>query len=153
MASFLTAVGAATHNERGIKAAALLGPLFFIGAMVLLVVAMLYQIQDVHLAQVPIMVLADRVMPLYGDFFALIIFAGIYTTVTPLLWTVCVRFASEGTLRYRGLVIGLTLVGLIGGTLLPFGQLINLIYPTVGYAGLLFLACVIYRDLVGRRTG
>ena len=125
----------------------MIGPTFFIGAMVLVVLALLYQIGDVHDAQVPVMVLASRVMPVYGAIFAVIIFMGIFTTVTPLLWTVCARFASEGTARYRSLVVGLTLVGLFGGTLLPFGKLVNIIYPTVGYAGLLFLACAVVRDI------
>jgi uncharacterized membrane protein YkvI len=93
------------------------------------------------------MALANKVLPMYGIVFAIIIFLGIYTSVTPLLWTICSRFADEGTSRYRGLVVGLTLVGLFGGTLLPFGKLINIIYPTVGYAGLLFLACAIFCDM------
>jgi uncharacterized membrane protein YkvI len=147
LASFLPAVGATTHNDREIKVSSVIGPAFFIGAMVLVVLALMYRIGDVHDAQVPIMVLASQVMPVYGSIFAVIIFMGIFTTVTPLLWTVCARFASEGTARYRSLVVGLTLVGLFGGTLLPFGKLINIIYPTVGYAGLLFLVCAIFRDI------
>lgn len=152
LASFLPAVGATTHNDGEIKASSVIGPTFFIGAMILVVLALLYQIGDVYDAQVPIMVLASQVMPVYGSIFAVIIFMGIFTTVTPLLWTVCARFASEGTARYRSLVFGLTLVGLFGGTLLPFGKLINIIYPTVGYAGLLFLACAIFRDIRRVRT-
>ncbi len=147
MASFLPAVGATTSDDREIKAASVIGPVFFIGAMVLVVLALLYRIGDVQGAQVPIMVLASQVMPVYGKIFAVIIFLGIFTTVTPLMWTVCARFADEATHRYRVLVVGLTIVGLIGGTVLPFGKLINLIYPTVGYAGLLFLACAISTDI------
>ena len=151
LASFLPAVGATTHNDGEIKAASVIGPAFFIGAMVLVVLALLYQIGDIYDAQVPIMDLASQVMPIYGSIFAVIIFIGIFTTVTPLLWTVCARFASEGTARYRTLVVGLTLVGLFGGTLLPFGKLINIIYPTVGYAGLLFLVCAVFRDIRSAR--
>ena len=87
MASFLPAVGATTHNDREIRFSSVLGPTFFIGAMVLVVLALLYQIGNVHDAQVPIMVLASQVMPVYGTIFAIIIFLGIFTTVTPLLWT------------------------------------------------------------------
>ena len=93
------------------------------------------------------MVLATNALPIYGAVFAVIIFMGIYTTATPLLWTICARFAEEATPRYRLLVIALTLVGLIGGLALPFGKLVNLIYPTVGYAGLLLLACLIFTDI------
>jgi uncharacterized membrane protein YkvI len=152
LASFLPAVGATAHSDRDIWATAAVGPVLFIGAMILVVFALLYSIEDVYHAQVPIMVLASEVMPVYGAVFAIIIFLGIFTTVTPLLWTVCARFAAEGTTRYRFLVIALTFVGLVGGTLFPFGKLINLIYPTVGYAGLLFLACAVLRDTRRVRT-
>jgi uncharacterized membrane protein YkvI len=147
LASFLPAVGATTNNDREIGVSAVFAPLLFVGAMVLVVLAVLYRIEDVYRAAVPILSLAEQVMPLYGAIFAVIIFIGIYTTVTPLVWTICARFAVEKTTRYRALVIGLTLVGLFGGTLLPFGRLINIIYPTVGYAGLFFLTCAIVRDI------
>lgn len=151
MASFLPAVGASTGSDRDILASSLLGPGLYIGAMVLVVLALLASIGSVYQAQVPIMALASNVLPVYGAVFAVIIFLGIYTTVTPLLWTVCERFADETTPSYRVLVVVLTLVGLVGGTTLPFGQLVNLIYPTVGYAGLLFLCCAIVTDIKSRR--
>jgi len=149
MASFLPAMGATAGSAREIGFSAVLGPTLYIGAMVLVVLALLANIEAVFEAQVPIMALASNVLPLYGTVFAVVIFLGIYTTVTPLLWTVCERFSEERTPKYRVLVVCLTLVGLIGGSLLPFGKLVNLIYPTVGYAGLLFLACAIFTDIKG----
>ena len=146
MASFLPAVGATTGSAREISWASVMGPVFYIAAMLLVVLALLTGIDKVYQAQVPIMALASDVLPLYGLVFAMVIFLGIYSTVTPLLWTVCERFAAEGTNAYRALVIGLTLVGYFGGMLLPFDKLVNLIYPTVGYAGLLFLACALVKD-------
>ena len=91
--------------------------------------------------------MAKKVFPVYGSIFAAVIFLGIYTTVTPLMWTICRRFANEHTLRFRLLAISLTLVCWFGGNLLPFGELINLIYPSIGYVGLILMFCLIYRDL------
>jgi uncharacterized membrane protein YkvI len=147
LASFLPAVGATAGSEREITAASVLGPLLYIAAMIAVILALLASIGEVYQAQIPIMSLASGVLPAYGSFFAVVIFLGIYTTVTPLLWTVCSRFAQECTRRYQVLVVGLTAVGLLGGAFLPFGRLVNLIYPTVGYAGLLFLSCVLFTDL------
>lgn len=147
LASFLPAVGATITVEGEINASAVLGPVVYISTMVLVVLALLASIGDVYQAQIPIMSLAEDVLLMYGPVFAVIIFLGIYSTVTPLLWTVCSRFAEDTTRRYRLLVVCLSLVGLLGGSLLPFGKLVNLIYPTVGYAGLLFLVCVIYSDI------
>ena len=147
MASFLPLVGATTNSPGEIRAAAIIGPVSFIGAMILVVLALLSSIGTIYDAEVPIMALAQNVMPLYGSVFAIVIFLGIYTTVTPLLWTVCARFAEDHTPRYRLLVVGLTFTGFLGATVLPFGELLNLIYPSVGFVGLLILVCLIVTDV------
>lgn len=147
MASFLPALAATTGGRRDLAYASVIGPVLYICAMLLVVLALLANITVAYQAEVPIMALASDVLPLYGLFFAVVIFLGIYSTVTPLLWTVCERFAEQGSSRYRLLVVALTLLGYFGGTLLPFGELVNLIYPTVGYAGLLFLVCAIIKDI------
>lgn len=147
LASFLPAIGANAERIQDVKYASLLGPILFIGALLLLSLALMSRIGDVHGTQIPVMALANSVLPIYASIFAVIIFFGIYTTATPLLWTVCSRFAEDKTPKYNAMVITLVSVGLFGGTLLPFDQLVNWIYPTVGYAGLLFLVCAIFKDI------
>ncbi len=151
LAGFLPLVGTTIHSRVEVRAIATFAPVLFMFAMVLVVLALFAQLGDVYTTEVPIMALADNVLPIYGSVFALVIFLGIYTTITPLLWTVCRRFAPENTRVYRGLVVGLTLVGWLGGVMLPFGQLLNWIYPTVGYVGLLFLGFLLYNDLFKER--
>ncbi|MBP56797.1 MAG: hypothetical protein CML89_03725 [Rhodobiaceae bacterium] len=144
---FLPLVGATIKSNFEVKGVALLGPFLFISAMTIVVLALMGNIQSVYNAEVPILILATKVFPVYGSIFAAVIFLGIYTTVTPLMWTICRRFADEHTLRFRLLAISLTLICWFGGNLLPFGQLINLIYPSIGYIGLILMACLIYKDV------
>ena len=144
---FLPLVGATIKSNFEVKGVALLGPFLFISAMTIVVLALIGNIQSVYNAEVPILILATKVFPVYGSIFAAVIFLGIYTTVTPLMWTICRRFADEHTLRFRLLAISLTLICWFGGNLLPFGQLINLIYPSIGYIGLILMACLIYKDV------
>ena len=147
MASLLPQIGRTTNSNSEISAVALIGPLFFIGAMTLVTAALLSVIVTVHDAEVPVMALAENVFPIYGSIFAIVIFFGIYTTVTPLLWTVCSRFSEENTTRYRVIVLTLTGVSFLGATVLPFGELVNLIYPTIGYVGLLILVSMLMKDI------
>ena len=144
---FLPLVGATIKSNFEVKGVALFGPFLFISAMTIVVLALIGNIQSVYNAEVPILILATKVFPVYGSIFAAVIFLGIYTTVTPLMWTICRRFADEHTLRFRLLAISLTLICWFGGNLLPFGQLINLIYPSIGYIGLILMACLIYKDV------
>ncbi|MBA59826.1 MAG: hypothetical protein CMQ40_11750 [Gammaproteobacteria bacterium] len=147
LAAFLPLVGSTMASEAEINGISLAGPICFIGAMAIVVLALIGNLESVLGAEVPVLVLATEVFPIYGSIFAVVIFLGIYTTVTPLLWTVCRRFFPEDTSRFRILALGLTLVCLLGGNLLPFGQLINWIYPSIGYVGLLFMCCLIYKDI------
>mgnify|MGYP003306926360 FL=1 len=144
---FLPLVGTTIKSNFEVKGVSLFGPLLFIGAMTIVFLALLGNIQSVYNAEVPILVLATKVFPVYGSIFAVVIFLGIYTTVTPLMWTICRRFAVEHSVRFRLLAVTLTLICWFGGNLLPFGQLINLIYPSIGYIGLILMACLIYKDV------
>jgi uncharacterized membrane protein YkvI len=147
LASFLPAVGTTIKQDREIVYSGILGPILYSGALILVSLALISSITEVNGQMIPILALASSVLPIYGAIFALIIFMGIYSTVTPLLWTVCARFAEDKTPKYNVLVITLTSIGLLGGTLLPFDKLVNLIYPTIGYTGTLFLIFAITKDL------
>jgi len=147
LASFLPAIGADVTSSKELKIASTLGPIFFVGAILLLSFALMIQIEAVHGTQIPVMALARNVFPIFESIFAIIIFLGIYSTATPLLWTVVARFAEDRTPKYNILVMVLTAISFFGGMLLPFDQLVNIIYPTVGYAGLLFLIIAIGKDM------
>lgn len=147
LASFLPAMGTTIKKSRDIAYIALLGPVFFSTGLILVSLALISQVTEINGQMIPVLTLANSVLPIYGAIFAIIIFLGIYSTATPLLWTVCARFAEDGTPRYRVLVIALTCVGFFGGMVLPFDKLVNLIYPTMGYAGIAFLIFVISKDL------
>ena len=147
LASLLPAIGTTIESKKDIAYISFLGPLFFCTGLVFVSLALISQVVEVNGQMIPIMGLANSVLPIYGTIFAVIIFLGIYSTATPLIWTVCARFAEEGTTRYRVLVVALTGVGYFGGMLLPFDKLVNLIYPTVGYVGIAFLIFVVIKDL------
>jgi uncharacterized membrane protein YkvI len=50
-------------------------------------------------------------------------------------------------MKFNLLAIFLTLICLFGGNLLPFGKLINIIYPSIGYIGIVLFISLIFKDL------
>lgn len=65
-----------------------------------------------------------------------------------MMWTVCNRIPlPPGTARH-GMAAAVTVFTYILG-MLPFAKLVNLFYPLVGYLGLVFVACVLYRGIKG----
>lgn len=107
-------------------------------------------------ADIPNLILAEHILPAFSAVFALVVFAGIYSTAVPLLYNPVSRFAEEGTARFRLLTLALGVIGLLVGLFLPFRVLVNVIYVLNGYVGALLLIFMVVknvRDLVARRRG
>jgi len=100
-------------------------------------------------------------MQRHGDAFRQYIFYS-WFAISKWLWVIQ-QFASikRFVSRFHNVQLVITLVkvhsgsleftagcgGIFGGMKLPFDELVNLIYPTTGYVGILFLVFVISKDL------
>ncbi len=73
------------------------------------------------------------------------ILAGIYTTAVPLLWTVSSRFFPDSTPRFKYLTIALAALGTVIGLVLPFSQMVNIVYVINGYVGVLLLVLMLVK--------
>ena len=105
-------------------------------------------------ADIPNLILAMRIWKPFSSIFAIVVFAGIYTTAVPLLYNPAARFAEEGTPRFKLLTVILGVIGLIVGLFLPFRVLVNVIYVLNGYVGAVLILFMIWkniRDLMGSR--
>ena len=147
LASFIPSLGKLLKNKKEVIAVSILGPALFVKALILVALALLSDIVIVNQSAIPVLTLANGVLPIFKTIFAAIIFLGIYTSATSLLWTVIARFSEEKTKKYTILTLTLGAVGFFGGNILPFAQLVNIIYPTVGYVGLLVLIGIIVKDV------
>lgn len=105
-------------------------------------------------ADIPNLILAAKIWKPFSAIFAIIVFAGIYTTAVPLLYNPASRFAKEGTSQFKILTIILGVAGLIVGLFLPFRVLVNIIYVLNGYVGGVLILFMIYkniRDLMNKK--
>ena len=98
-------------------------------------------------AAIPNLILAMKVWKPFSAIFAIIVFAGIYTSAVPLLYNPASRFAKEGTPRFKILTIVLAVIGLIVGLFLPFKMLVNYIYVLNGYVGALLVIFMIWKNI------
>ncbi len=150
LASFLPAMGSQFASRRQVLAASILGPVLLMGAMMFVTLAVIDQSFQMVGAAMPTMVLAQALSPVITQLFAVVIILGIYTTASPLMWVVCARFSAEQSTSYKLTAVGLALTGVIGGGILPFAELVNFIYPTVGYAGFVMGVFMLIKDLRNR---
>jgi len=98
-------------------------------------------------AAIPNLILAMKIWKPFSAIFAVVVFAGIYTTAVPLLYNPASRFAKEGTPKFKILTIVLAIIGLIVGLFLPFKMLVNYIYVLNGYVGALLIVFMLWKNI------
>jgi len=116
-------------------------------ATLMVVLAELAHIEHVAFSDVPMLYIATQLgIPAIAPFFSIVLLAGIFTTTAPLLWSICIRFAEDKTPRFRLLALALSAVGLFA-SFMPFQKVVNLVFPTVGYVGVVFMAFMIVKQI------
>lgn len=143
---FYTALGGSAGNIREALLGALLGSIALIAAILLMNTAMLAEAGSICGLSVPNLYLARRISPALGMAFSLILVCGIFSTCSAMLWTVGQKFTKQGTGKsciFAGCIAAAAFV--LG--LLPFTDLIGTVYPYLGYAGLPYIICVIYKAI------
>lgn len=98
-------------------------------------------------ADIPNLILAERIWKPFASIFAVVVFAGIYTTAVPLLYNPCARFAKEGTAWFKVLTVILGVAGLLVGLFLPFRVLVNVIYVLNGYVGAVLILFMLWKNI------
>lgn len=147
--AFLTSLGATAKNKKEGLWGGILGAFALMAAAIMMGLAILSNIEVLSTKAIPSLVLADSISPFVGIAFSVVLILGIYTTATPLLWTVTNRFIPEGSPKFKIGVLVVTVLGLAGG-FLPFEKLVGILYPITGYIGILILVCALVRQITGK---
>ncbi len=98
--------------------------------------------------QVPTLAIVSKKLPWLSFPFTLVIVAGIFTTIVGYLWIIGRRFAPDKSTKQRIIIVATTLVGIFSGSLIPFGTLINILYPFAGCIGVVLFVIIIVNDFV-----
>ncbi|MEG2260463.1 MAG: hypothetical protein RSA89_03605 [Raoultibacter sp.] len=141
---FLSQLGTQAASKKEAVFGGLFGGVLLGGCALLLNLAMLSTYAQTSQYEVPALHFATMISPAVGFVFVFVLLAMIYNTAVPMVWTVASQFVDEKTdlRRHRFLVALLTVIIFFGGQL-PFGMLVNLIYPFVGYFGIAFMVVIL----------
>lgn len=143
---FLVGVGATAHNRKNCIKGGILGSVIFMLAALFLNLGIISDIQNTYIKEIPTLYMADKIGPIVGGMFSLMLIAGIYTTAVPLLWSVCNSFAEEKTEKFTIIAVICSVIGMIGGRL-PFSMLVNLIYPISGFIGVVIMCSLFIKKI------
>ena len=127
-------------------------------AEVVMGLAMVANITKVAELDVPFLYVASQTFKGFGSIYAIMIFAALYTTTCPLLWSSISPFAKAGTPKYKILVVAGTVIGFIVAMLVPYDVIMNYVWVISGWVGLgvtvIMVARVIYnRFKYGKNYG
>ena len=139
---FYSALGASATTSKEAVAGAVTGTIALMIAILLMNTAMLTDIDNTAVMEVPTLYLAGRIAPVFGTIFSTILIMAIFSSCSAMLWTISEKFVVQGTLKSKIFAACVCILAFLVG-LLQFSGLVGIVYTILGYTGLVFSACVI----------
>lgn len=141
--AILAPMGAKAKNKRTLFWGALLGGLGLGIGIVAIFLSILTNLDIVANVEVPMILIASKIAIYIQLIFAIVLFAEVYTTAVGNLYGFVSRmnFIPD---RYQIWVIAGTTVVAFLVSQVGFSSMVKYLYPTVGYAGFLFFAGLLY---------
>ena len=143
---FMAKIGA-ENKRKEVTIAVITAAIFNTLAIIVSGFALTANVELVKNAQIPNLVLVDKLIPVFAPIFAIVVFLAIYTTSVPLLWTATSRFAKEKSKTFYILTLTLAPVAYFIAWKIPFNKLLNVVYVVNGYAGIVLLGFIIVKNI------
>ena len=141
----MTAVSIGIAEKGGTRGGLLVGLVVFIAA-----ISIYANLDTVKDADLPILAIANQIHPWLAYIYAITVFSLIFNTAFSLFYSIARRFANGSTKRMRIVIISVVIIGYIC-SFFGFKDLISILYPILGYMGLLLLIILIYGWLRDRK--
>lgn len=144
--AYYSALGATGATKREAVLGATIGTVVLMAAILLMNTAMLTDIEHTSVMDVPTLYLTKKISVTLGAVFSIILIMGIFSSCSAMMWTVCNKFVCQGSRK------GIIFSACAGGVafvlgLLPFADLIGIVYTLSGYIGFIFVGCVAYKRI------
>lgn len=114
-----------------------------VGGIFLLVSVILFaRVDTIATAEIPMLTLANQVHPWFAWVYSLVVFALIFNTAFSLYYSLAKRFSGQSNTAFIRNILLFTAAG-YGLSFLGFKSLIGMMYPILGYIGILMLVVLI----------
>lgn len=147
--TFNVTLGQRCKNIKNCVVASTVSSIFYFFGIMLTLIPILLNLDFVAKqgAAVPMLGVVQKVMPFLALPYAVIIVLGILSSVIGYLWVVGRRIGEDKSARQRIVVIIIAALGSTVASFVPLGQLMNILYPLVGYAGTALLVMVVIKEI------
>lgn len=144
---FLTRIGASAKTSKETILGGILGGFFLMLAAIIINFALLANIDSVFNKEVPILFLANKISPILGIIFCIVLLCGIYSSAVPMLWALCNSFSKEKTWKFYILAFIITVFAFCFSKF-SFKKLVASIYPFTGYVGIILMLGIFYKTFI-----
>lgn len=141
-ASMAIVIGGANVDTRAAGWGGLLGGLIFSGLVLCLVVSLWLTLPVVGKEDMPTLAMVNQIHPWLGVVMAIVIYAMIYNTAIGMFYSMSRRVTANRPHLFRKVYIAFCLVGVVL-SMVGFKNLVSVLYPILGYVGLLLIAVLI----------
>lgn len=119
---------------------------------ILLILAFILNASVIAGSSVPVVTLGGALGSVFGKIYSLILELAVYTTAAGMAWQVVINICPETSKWYKPLcallVVGAYLFTFLG----PFGVLMKFVNLVSSYAGVVFIACLLFTKLVRQKN-
>ena len=143
---FFISIGADAQSRKEAVRGGLCGAIMMGGIGVLFITALLANINAVHDAEIPTLVIASSLSPIFGSLYAVLIILGMYSTATPMMQMACDAVPVKNKKQRVIIAVVAAVIGTFVGQS-DFSDLINALYPVTGWIGLIFLICLLVKQI------
>lgn len=148
-APFFVSVATTVDNKRDLMKGGVVGVILYLLGAATITTANFSNIEELSKFSVPNLEIANSISPILGFIFVIVIFLGIFSSTVPSMFTFIKSIAKEErTHKYNMLAIAVVTISVLCSMLLPFDQLLGLVYGFYGVIGavmVLFIAAKRFR--------
>lgn len=144
-------MGADTVDAKLAGRGGFFGGLLFAVMLLLLVIAMLLSVEDVWDSDLPTLRMLNEISPWLGIIAAVFVYLMIFSTAISNFYGMAHRLSTKHPTKYFQILFGSVIVA-FGLSFVPFGTLVGIVFPVLGYIGIIVIGLLIYSWLArGRR--
>lgn len=148
---YIAGIGKQARSKSETVFGGLFAGVFFLGGVMILGAALLANLGAVYDEEIPALTLVAQDYPVIASVFTIFLILAIYTTAVPMLWTAVNKLAvDEKSRKYKIVTIVLAILAFFGGHL-QFSTMVSVVYPAIGYLGVILFVCMIYTAYIKKR--
>ena len=149
--SFLTIIGGDSENHKIARRGAFYGGLVFSILLLIMIAGLLANIKNANSVDIPTLLLANDIHPWLGILMSAVMVGVIFNSCVGMIYPFLTRFSEFRTPRYVILLI-VSLALAFALSFVGFADLINFVFPIVGYIGLFIVVALLVRWIYNKNT-